>query len=1460
MDKANPSVRKYLAERAELLGVVRLPNNAFKANAGTEVTTDILFLQKRERPITIDPNWVHLSQTGDGIPVNSYFVENPHMVLGKMVRDKSMYGNESETACVPIEGADLAEQLDEALSHIKGQVTERKVDGTSRKKEKSRDEIPADPSVRNFSYTVFEGDLYYRENSVMYKPDLPAATAERAKALVKLRDCTRKLIDTQLDSNEAGTREAQLLLNELYDGFTIRYGLINDKANAKAFEGDSSYYLLCSLEILDENGQLERKADMFTKPTIRRNSVPASVDTPAEALTLSIAEKAQVDLEYMASLLPPEMTPEKIAAELKGVIFPDPEKSDPAGNPHYEMADSYLSGNVRHKLEVARKYAETDPERFMTNVAALEAAQPKDLEAHEIAVRLGATWIEPKIVEQFMFELLDTPKWAKNGFISVRYSTHTSQWSVENKNKDSGNVKANSTWGTSRANAYRIIEDTLNLRDTRVYDRTEDDKTILNQKETTLAQQKQESVKQAFREWIFKDPERRHTLVDRYNEQFNATRPREYDGSHISFAGMNPEVALREHQSNAIARILYGGNTLLAHEVGAGKTFIMIASSMEAKRLGLANKSLFVVPNHLTEQTATEFMTLYPAANVLVATKKDFESANRKKFCSRIATGDYDAIIIGHSQFERIPLSPEKQKEFLDTQINGIMNAMSDAKADHSDPFTIKQLERAKKNQEAKLDRLMAADRKDDVVTFEELGVDRLYVDEAHGYKNLFLTTKMRNVAGIPQSEAQKSSDLYAKCRYLDEITDNKGVIFATGTPVSNSMTEMFTMMRYLQNDTLQKMGLDQFDPWASTFGETTTAIELAPEGTGYRAKTRFAKFYNLPELMTTFKEVADVKTADELNLPRPKANFHVIAVQPTENQTELIETLSERAAAIHNKEVDPTEDNMLKVTSDGRKIGLDQRLIDPTLPDDPGSKVNACMKNVYRIWEETKENKLTQLVFCDFSTPSKDKFNVYDDIKGKLVQKGIPETEIAYIHDADSEIKKKELFARVRKGQVRILMGSTQKMGSGTNVQDKLIALHDLDCPWRPADLEQRAGRIVRQGNRNPEVDIYRYVTKSTFDAYLFQTVENKQKFISQIMTSKNPARTCDDVDESVLSYAEVKALCIGNPLIKEKMDLDIQVAKLRVLEGSHISQHFRLQDMTLKYYPKEIKASKERLAGLEKDLKRWADHADEAGEKFSMMVSEQKFGKDEKSEAGKTILEACQTVRGVKSAAKIGEYRGFTMTLGYNYVRDSYELKLKADGVTHQVELGTSPAGIITRIENLMEKIPERLVSTKEYLSNLEKQLENAKEELERPFSQAQELKEKSARLAELDILLSMDNREEPRQENETTPVEGENSVGEEDNVPAPGGSHEPETLAAPEQKFQPEIGQRVVFHPYGSTVKLTGTVFSIEEETITVDAGTKRIPVYKDKGVFEPEQSRILVGTIPDTRANSGYGFER
>jgi N12 class adenine-specific DNA methylase len=1354
MDKANPAVRKYLAERAELLGAVRLPNNAFK-NAGTEVTSDIVFLQKREHPITIDPEWAYLGKTEDGIPVNNYFADNPHMILGKMVHEKSMYGRENETSCVPIDGADLTEQLKEALSHIQGHITkweheEIGIDG----KYFTGYAIPADSSVRNFNYAIINKKLYYRQNSVMFEPDLPVSVMERTKALVKLRDCVRDLLDAQLYSSDAAVKKSQTMLNELYDNFTERYGLINDKNNAKAFAGDSSYYLLCSLEVLDENGRLERKADMFSKRTIRQSVIPDTVDTPSEALALSIAQKAKVDLDYMARLVPGK-TPEEIVSALAGVIFPDPEQMNEDGSLIYETADKYLSGNVRRKLEVAKKCAESDPERYANNVAALEAVQPRNLEAQEIDVRLGSPWVPAEVIEQFVYELLDTPFWMQ-AQVKVHYSPYTATWGIDNAKHYGHDVKNTVVYGTNRMNAYQIIEHMLNRQDIKIYDRdAKNDRLILNQKETMIAQQKQEVIKQEFADWIYKEPERRNLLVDIYNRQFNSIRPREYDGSHIIFAGMNPEIKLRTHQINAIARILYGGNTLLAHEVGAGKTYEMIASAMESKRLGFANKSLFVVPNHLTEQTATEFMTLYPSANILVATKRDFETANRKKFCSRIATGDYDAIIIGHSQFERIPLSLERQKKILQAQIDEVTGMLTKEKQKKSNRFSVKQLEKVKKALMPKLERLLALDRKDDVVTFEELGIDRLYVDEAHGYKNLYLRTRMSNVAGIPQTEAQKSSDLYAKCRYMDEITGNKGVIFATGTPVSNSMTEMYTMMRYLQHDSLKRLRLEEFDAWGVTFGETVTSVELSPEGTGYRAKTRFAKFYNLPELMNIFKEVADVKAADELNLPCPKANYHVIAVKPTEEQQKLIKSLSARAAKVHDRLVEPNEDNMLKITSDGRKIGLDQRLIDPTLPDDPGSKVNACMENIYRIWEETTGEKLAQLLFCDFSTPGKEKFNVYDDIKTKLLQKGIPAKEIAYIHDADSEVKKKELFAKVRKGQIRVLMGSTQKMGSGTNVQNKLIALHDLDCPWRPADLAQRSGRIVRQGNENAEVDIYRYVTESTFDAYLYQTIENKQKFISQIMTSKNPARTCDDIDESVMSYAEIKALCVGNPLIKEKMEMDIQVSKLRTLEGSYKSQQYKLQDDMLKYYPQEIRRIQENISGLEKDIDRCAERTrNHVDDEFHMTVMGKIYGQKEKAEAGEAILKAGESLFGVKNTLKIGEYKGFDMTLCFHHIFKNLELSLRSpesNGVTHYANLGANPTGNITRIENVLKEIPERLESAKAHLEDIYKQMEMAKEELERPFPQSQELKEKTARLAELDILLNMDNGHPHMQEEE-------------------------------------------------------------------------------------------------------------
>ena len=1119
LDKANPSVRQYIARRAELLGAVRLPNNAFKANAGTEVTTDILFLQKRDHIIDdVQPEWLRTFNNVEGVPVNNYFLQHPEMMLGTMAFDSSMYGNERETTCKPIEGADLAEQLREAMGNIQGKITVREQEI----REQYKETIPADPSVRNYSYTLVDGELYYRENSVMYKPDLPRTSMERAKDMVGLRDLCRAVIDAQMDGvSDEDLQVLQKDLDQAYDRFVRRHSRINDAASARAFDEDSSYYLLCGLENLDEDRHFVGKSDMFTKRTIRQNVVPTSAETPQEALLLSISEKAHVDMDYMASLT--GRTEEELERELRGAIFRVPDRVEPeTGRAVYQTADEYLSGNVREKLETARRYAERELEVFAGNVKALEEAQPKPLTAAEIDVRLGATWVDPKYVQAFLFELLQTPPYMTYT-IKVSYSPMSATWNISNKTKDVGNVRANTTYGTQDINAYKLIEETLNLKTVKIYKAVEGpdgkETRVLDPEATALAQQKQDEIKEKFREWVFRDPKRRDALVEEYNKRFNSTRAREYDGEPLRFRGINPEIALREHQKNAIARILYGGNSLLAHEVGAGKTYEMVAAAMEGKRLGLNHKSLFVVPNHLTEQMATETLRLYPGANVLVATRKDFEAKNRKKFCARIATGDYDAIVIGHSQFEKIPLSSERQARFIEEQIEEIAQGIEELKEEKGERWTIKQMEKSKKDLETKLTKLQAQEKKDDVVTFEELGVDRMFVDEAHNYKNLFLYTKMRNVAGISQTEAQKSSDMYMKCRYMDELTGNRGIIFATGTPVSNSMTELYTMQRYLQHDKLQELGLQHFDAWASTFGETVTAMELAPEGTGFRAKTRFAKFFNLPELMTTFKEVADIKTADTLNLPRPKANFHTIAVQPSEHQKELVQALSERASKVHNKQVEPTEDNMLKITSDGRKIGLDQRLINPLLPDEPGSKVNACMENVYKIWNDTKEKRLTQLVFCDFSTPGKDNFNVYDDLKKKLLARGVPEEEIAFIHDADTEAKKDQLFAKVRSGAVRVLMGSTQKMGAGTNVQDRLIAMHDLDCPWRPADLEQRAGRIVRQGNRNPEVNIYRYVTENTFDAYLYQTIENKQRFISQVMTSRTPLRSCEDVDESVLS-----------------------------------------------------------------------------------------------------------------------------------------------------------------------------------------------------------------------------------------------------------------------------------------------------------------------------------------------------
>jgi N12 class adenine-specific DNA methylase len=1374
MNKQNPEVRRYLAQRAELLGAVRLPNNAFLKNAGTEVTSDILFLQKRDRPIDVEPDWIHLGQTTDGIPVNSYFSEHSEMVLGCMAWDDRMYGNQKETTCIPIEGADLGAQLREALSRIKGQITEAELPDLGEDEEIDKS-IPADPAVKNFSYTLVDGEVYYRENSRMVHPELNQTAKERVIGMIGLRDCVHTLMDYQLnDYSGAAIREKQAELNALYDNFTQKQGLINSRGNSLAFASDSAYYLLCSLEILDENGEFERKADMFSKRTIKQQRVVTSVDTASEALALSIAEKARVDMEYMVGLT--GMSEEQLAADLQGVIFRQPEPLGGDGRPRYVTADEYLSGNVREKLREARRAAEVS-DVFRPNVAALEAAQPKNLDASEIDVRLGATWIGPEYIQQFMTETLQTPRYLRD-IIEVKYVSYTAEWSVTSKNTvPYNNVAAYVTYGTDRANAYRILEETLNLRDIRIYDTVTDpdgkERRLLNSKDTTLAQQKQQGIKDAFRDWIWRDPERRQTLVREYNEKFNSIRPREYDGRHITFAGMNPEITLQEHQINAAARQIYGGNTLLAHEVGSGKTFEMIAAAMESKRLGLCQKSLFAVPNHLTEQWASEFLRLYPGANILVATKRDFEKRNRKKFCGRIATGDYDAVIIGHSQFERIPISMERQERLLQEQLWEITEGIAEVKGSGVERFTIKQLEKTKKSLEAKLEKLLATDRKDDVVSFEQLGVDRLFVDESHSYKNLFLFTKMRNVAGLSTSDAQKSSDMFLKCRYIDELTSGRGVIFATGTPVSNSMTELYTVQRYLQYLTLQRQGLSHFDCWASTFGETVTAIELAPEGTGYRARTRFAKFFNLPELMNLFKEVADIKTADQLNLATPKTNYHTIVAQPTEHQKDMVAELSERAAAVHTGTVDPREDNMLKITSDGRKMGLDQRIINPLLPDDPDSKVNLCVDNIYRIWDKGQSGKLTQLAFCDISTPrghasrqaakaaeqtingvelhalddmlaldentDDAPFTVYDDIRSKLVARGIPVEQIAFIHDANTEVRKKELFAKVRSGQVRILMGSTFKMGAGMNVQDRLVALHDLDCPWRPGDLEQRSGRIVRQGNQNPEVDIYRYVTDGTFDAYLWQTVENKQKFISQIMTSKSPVRSCEDVDETALSYAEIKALCAGDERIKEKMDLDIDVARLRLLKAEHQSQQYRLEDNLLKYFPESIERNKGYIKGFEADMATLAAHPHPENGFAGMEIRGDRL--IDKDNAGAAILEACKEIK-TGDPVEIGRYRGIAMYLSFDSFDKEYSITLKG-AMSHKAVLGKDVRGNLMRIDNALAQMPERLKSVRGQLENLYQQMEAARQEIGKPFPQEAELTQKSGRLAELDAELNMDGR---------------------------------------------------------------------------------------------------------------------
>ena len=1342
MDSKDSTARKHMAERADLLGAIRLPNNAFKANAGTEVVSDIIFLQKRDRPADIEPAWVQLGQTEDGFTLNSYFVDHPEMVLGNLELESTQYGH--DLTVVPIEGTSLADQLAEAVQHIKGNYTAVEIAAPDvADAEAQRKTLPADPTVKNFSYTVVDGEIYYRENSIMTQIELSDNAKGRVAGMVELRQIVNELIDQQLnDFPDEDIKASQAKLNAAYDAFTAKYGLINDKKNARLFDDDSSYYLLCSLENLDENKNLKSKADMFTKRTIRPERVVTSVDTPSEALAVSIGEHGKVDLPYMAELLGTPGDYGRITTELSGVIFKDPaaDADDPEAG--WQTADEYLSGNVRDKLRMAQFAAEGHPE-FAVNVTALEKAQPKDLEASEIDVRLGATWLDSSIVQQFMMETFQPPYRIRyNNSITVRYSPYTSEWRISNKSATGyGDIMATETYGTRRANAYKILEDTLNLRDSRVYDTIVEDgkeKRVLNQNETTLAQQKQQAIKDAFAGWVWKDPQRRALLVKKYNELFNSTRPREYDGDHIHFVGMNPEINLREHQRNAIAHVLYGHNTLLAHEVGAGKTFEMAAAAMESKRLGLCQKSLFVVPNHLTEQWAAEFLHLYPNAKLLVTSKKDFEPGNRKTFCSRIATGDYDAVIIGHSQFEKIPLSAERQERLIQEQMDEIEEAIEEAKAQVGEHFTVKQLEKLRKSLKQKLEKLQGADRKDDVVTFEQLGVDRLFVDESQNYKNLFLYTKMRNVAGLSTSEAQKSSDMFGKCRYLDEITGGRGVIFATGTPISNSMTEMYTLMRYLQYNTLQQKGLTHFDAWASTFGETTTAIELAPEGTGYRARTRFAKFFNLPELMAMFKEAADIKTSDQLNLPVPQAKFETVVVKPSEIQQDMVQALSERAAEVHSGSVDPSVDNMLKITSDGRKIGLDQRLMNSALPDDPSSKLNACVNNVLRIWNDTKEQKLTQLIFCDMSTPKGDgSFNVYDDIRSKLLNAGVPEQEIEFIHNADTENKKAELFSKVRSGQVRVLLGSTAKMGAGTNVQTLLVAVHHLDVGWRPSDMTQRNGRIIRQGNQNKQVYVYNYVTESTFDAYLYQTLENKQKFISQIMTSKSPMRSCDDIDEQALSYAEIKALCAGDPRIREKMDLDVQVAKLKVLRGDFQNQKYRLEDKLLKTFPEEIQKQKTRITALQQDSQIAAAHPQDKENFCGMTIKGVVY--DDKKTAGERLLLARQEMPNADMML-LGTYRGFELNIRFDSFKNEHQAVLRAE-LSYPVSLGDDAHGNITRLDNAIDNFADRIADAENALQNLEQQKQAAEVEVAKPFAQEEELAEKSARLAELNALLNID-----------------------------------------------------------------------------------------------------------------------
>ena len=1371
MDSKDSTARKHMAERADLLGAIRLPNNAFRANAGTDVVSDIIFLQKRDRPADIEPAWVQLGKTEDGFAINQYFVDHPEMVLGELTTESTQYGRE-ELTVAPIEGANLADQLAEAVQHIEGQYTAAEVDAPDiAEEEATRHTLPADPDVKNFSYTVVDGEVFYRENSVMTQVELSDTAKGRVTGMVVLRQIVNDLIDQQLnDYPDEDIKATQERLNAAYDAFTAKYGLLNDRRNGRLFEQDSSYYLLCSLENLDEQGQLKSKAAMFTKRTIRPERTVTSVDIPSEALAVSIGEHGKVDLPYMAELLGTPGEYGRITAELSGVIFKDPaaDPTDPEAG--WQMADEYLSGDVRAKLRMAQFAAETNPE-FAVNVDALTKAQPRELEASEIDVRLGATWLDPNIIQKFMTETFQIPYYLRHA-VKVRYSPYTAEWRVEGKTATGrGDIISSETYGTSRANAYKILEETLNLKDVRIYDTIEDaegkPKRVLNKRETMLAQQKQQVIKDAFANWVWQDPQRRIALVKQYNELFNSTRPREYDGSHIKFVGMNPEITLREHQRNAIAHVLYGGNTLLAHEVGAGKTFEMAASAMEAKRLGLCQKSLFVVPNHLTEQWASEFLNLYPNAKLLVARRKDFETANRKKFCARIATGDYDAVIIGHSQFERIPLSFERQERIIQEQIYETLAAINELKVHAGENFSIKQMEKTRKTLETKLEKLRSDERKDDVITFEQLGVDRLFVDESHFYKNLFLTTKMRNVAGLSTSEAQKSSDMFGKCRYLDEITGGRGVVFATGTPVSNSMTELYTVMRYLQYSTLQQKKLTHFDCWASTFGETTTAIELAPEGTGYRARTRFAKFFNLPELMSMFKEVADIKTSDQLHLPVPDAKFETVVVKPSETQKAMVQELSRRAAEIHSGNVDASVDNMLCVTNDGRKIGLDVRLMNPMLPDDPNSKLNVCVQNVLKIWEDGKDQKLTQLLFCDLSTPKNDgNFNVYDDIRKKLVAAGVPENEIEFIHNADTEAKKAALFSKVRSGDVRVLLGSTAKMGAGTNVQSRLVAVHHLDVGWKPSDMTQRNGRIIRQGNMNKKVKVFNYVTEGTFDSYLFQTLENKQRFISQIMTSKSPVRSCDDVNEQALSYAEIKALCAGNPLIKEKMDLDVQIAKLKVLKADHQSQKFRLEDKLLTKFPAEIQEQTAKIAALQSDAEIVAAHPQDKENFCGMVIKGMTY--DEKKTAGERLILACTELPNTEEQL-VGSYRGFKLSLRFDTFRNEHQAVLKGK-LKYPVSLGSDPHGNIVRLDNALSNFTDRITAAENELTTLHQQQAAAQIEVEKPFPQEEELAEKSARLAELNAQLDVDEKShEPEQ-------------GEEEQEDAP---RRPSVLAALEEK---------------------------------------------------------------------------